>query len=248
MRGRRNVLASLGTALTLGLAGCGVNAPVDHRNGTATARETPPERSSTPAADAGGLRVTTEETTTDGLDWTVEKQPAATEDQPCELRIAVENTGQSRQLTPAGPTPFPPTRGTRTDGTDQMVHPAIIPVESGYERRFNGDCWQAPLDDPKIADDAPWAGAPETRGPSRSSPAIGWRGATRSSPTGPRSASSGASTDSDGVTNSPGRPTSGPFGSTCPPTIVTRRRRPIQSGYGGGTPRPAVRLAGAHQV
>lgn len=164
MRGRRNVLASLGTALTLGLAGCGVNAPVDHRNGTATARETPPERSSTPAADAGGLRVTTEETTTDGLDWTVEKQSAATEDQPCELRIAVENTGQSRQLTPAGPTPFPPTRGTRTDGTDQMVHPAILPVESVYERRFNGDCWQAPLDDPKIADDAPWDwGSGDTR-------------------------------------------------------------------------------------
>lgn len=161
MRGRREVLASLGSALTLGLAGCGTVAPSEHRSQAPASAGTPPKSPRSTPAVAGGLRVTAADTGSDGLDWSVEKRAAATEEHPCELRIAVENTGRPRELTVDGPMPFPPTRGARTDdGTEGVVAPAIVPIEGEFERRFGGDCWQAPLDDPKLADDAPWNWGP----------------------------------------------------------------------------------------
>ena len=41
-----------------------------------------------------------------------------------------------------------------------------MPTGSDHDREFWGSCWRSPLDDPRMADDAPWSwgyGAKETR-------------------------------------------------------------------------------------
>lgn len=92
-----------------------------------------------------------------GLTWTVEKLSRSTEDNPFSLRIALKNDGPTRDLTVEGGLPYPITPGKTTGDEDVDVLPAIMPVDSDYERRFSRECWQAPLDDPQFADDTPWA-------------------------------------------------------------------------------------------
>lgn len=160
---RRALLASL---CGVGLAGC------SSRGGTPSGRTTPTDTwtfwpTTVDDTPAPGVDLAVEADPVDAPDfeWAAEVLSAPTTDRPGRLLVALENTGQARTLTTAGELPFPITPGTSTDG-DARIRPALAPVGADYEPRFEGTCWRAPLDDPNLADDAPWDwgyGNPQSR-------------------------------------------------------------------------------------
>lgn len=153
---RREYLALVGTALAPGIAGCGRTASGGARTTTSTSTASPSTTFRYTTAAGGDLTVEPGPVDAPDLAWTVEKGADATAEHPCRIRVTLENTGPARELTAAGELPFPPTPGRRADGDEGARRPVLVPVDDDRDRRFGGDCWQAPIDDPAVADDAPW--------------------------------------------------------------------------------------------
>lgn len=149
MRSRREYLSLVGIPLATGLSGC---AATEGGDDTSSSTTTVP-----PGVGGGELTVEAGPVAAPDLEWTVEKQSDATEERPCRLRIALENTGSTRDLTAEGPLPFPSVVGDRTEDDEDGVRPVIVPVDSDYDPQFDGYCWQAQIDHPRMADDVPGA-------------------------------------------------------------------------------------------
>jgi len=91
-----------------------------------------------------------------GIDWTVEKLSPATDRDPCRVRVAIENCDRERVISAAGELPYPIVRSFPVGHDPGSIRPVLLPLGSDYDRRFDGNCWLAPLQDPDLADDEPW--------------------------------------------------------------------------------------------
>lgn len=153
MHRRRTYLSLLGTATAIGFAGCAATGDGESLRDPSDSTET---GTGSTADEGTELTVEAGAVGTPDLDWTIEKLADATDEQPCTLRITIENTGSARELTAAGRVPFPPTPGNPIEGDGDVERPVLVPVAADYEPQYGGNCWQAAVDDPEVADDAPW--------------------------------------------------------------------------------------------
>lgn len=73
------------------------------------------------------------------------------------MQVTVRNVGGPGMLAVEGRLPLPPTPGDPTFDDFDHPRPVLLPVDADAEPERGPGCWTAPLDDPAMADDEPWA-------------------------------------------------------------------------------------------
>lgn len=134
---RRGFLASLGAGSVATVTGCLGRRPQASPTGSTTPE--PPVTASGPP-----------------LRLTAEPLAESSADRPARVRVSLTNTGDPVELTIAGRLPMPSRPGEPVNIVDSGANPVLLPAESDLDRRYNTNCWTAPIDDPDLADDAPW--------------------------------------------------------------------------------------------